>query len=63
MYSSEDLERFYFLYKTEALPHGVSIQEFCVRNKFSNSANRGDKAALPFWDDMPLFYISNRQHS
>lgn len=33
MYSSEDLERFYFQYKTEALPHGVSIQEFCVRNK------------------------------
>ena len=33
MYSSEDLERFYFQYKTEALPHGESIQHFCVRNK------------------------------
>ena len=33
MYSSEELERFYFQYKTEALPHGVSIQDFCVRNK------------------------------
>ena len=33
MYSSEDLERFYFQYKTEALPHGESIQSFCVRNK------------------------------
>ena len=33
MYSSEDLEKYYFQYKTEALPHGVSIQEFCVRNK------------------------------
>lgn len=33
MYSSEDLERFYFQYKTEALPHGVSIQDFCMRNK------------------------------
>ena len=33
MYSSEDLERFYFQYKTEALPHGESIQNFCVRNK------------------------------
>ena len=33
MYSSEDLEWFYFQYKTEALPHGVSIQDFCVRNK------------------------------
>lgn len=33
MYSSEDLERFYFQYQTEALPHGESIQGFCVRNK------------------------------
>ena len=33
MYSSEDLERFYFQYKTEALPHGESIQSFCVKNK------------------------------
>ena len=33
MYSSEDLERFYFQYKTEVLPHGESIQNFCVRNK------------------------------
>ena len=33
MYSSEDLERFYFQYKTEALSHGESIQHFCVRNK------------------------------
>lgn len=33
MYSSEDLERFYFQYQTEALPHGESIQLFCVKNK------------------------------
>ena len=33
MYSNEDLERFYFQYQTEAMPHGLSIQEFCVRNK------------------------------
>lgn len=33
MYSSEDLERFYFQYQTEALPHGESLQSFCVRNK------------------------------
>ena len=32
MYSSEDLERFYFQYQTEALPHGESLQSFCVRN-------------------------------
>ena len=33
MYSSEDLERFYFQYQTEALPHGESIHCFCVKNK------------------------------
>ncbi|WP_455633313.1 hypothetical protein [Parabacteroides sp.] len=33
MYSSEDLERFYFQYQTEALPHGESIQSFCVKNQ------------------------------
>ena len=33
MYSSEDLERFYFQYQSEALPHGESIQSFCLKNK------------------------------
>ena len=33
MYSSEDLERFYFQYQTEALPHGESLQSFCARHK------------------------------
>ena len=33
MYSSEDLERFYFQYQTEALPHGESLQSFCIMNK------------------------------
>ena len=33
MYSSEDLERFYFQYKTEAMPNGISIEQFCSRNK------------------------------
>ena len=33
MYSSEDLERFYFQYQTEALLHGESLQSFCVKNK------------------------------
>ena len=33
MYSSEDLERFYFQYQTEAFPHGESLQSFCVKNK------------------------------
>lgn len=33
MYSSEDLERFYFQYQTESLPEGESVQSFCKRNK------------------------------
>ena len=33
MYSSEDLERFYFQYQTEAMPKGISIEQFCSRNK------------------------------
>lgn len=33
MYSSEDLERFYFQYQTEAKPKGISIEQFCSRNK------------------------------
>lgn len=32
MYSNEDLERFYFKYQTEALPHGQSLQLFCLYN-------------------------------
>ena len=32
MYSNEDLERFYFRYQTEALPHGTSLQAFCLNN-------------------------------
>ena len=32
MYSSEDLERFYFQSQTDALPHGESLQSFCVKN-------------------------------
>ncbi len=33
MYSSEDLEKFYFQYQTEAMPNGISIEQFCSRNK------------------------------
>lgn len=33
MYSSEDSERFYFQYQTEALLHGESLQSFCMKNK------------------------------
>ena len=40
MYSSEDLERFYFQYQTEALPHGESLQSFCVKNKVLDHIRR-----------------------
>jgi hypothetical protein len=33
MYSSEDLERFYFQFQSEALPHEESLQSFCIKNK------------------------------
>ena len=33
MYSSEDLERFYFRYQKEAMPKGISVEQFCSRNK------------------------------
>ena len=32
MYSNEDLEHFYFKCQTEALPHGQSLQSFCLYN-------------------------------
>ena len=38
MYSNEDLERLYFKYQTEALPHGQSLQSFCLNNKVLTTA-------------------------
>ena len=32
MYSSEDLEKFYFDYRTEWMPRGMSIYAYCSRN-------------------------------
>ena len=32
MYSSEDLEKFYFDYQTEWMSRGMSIQAYCSRN-------------------------------
>lgn len=32
MYSWEPLERFYFQYQSEALPHGESLQSFTIKN-------------------------------
>lgn len=35
MYSNEDFENFYVRYKAEALPRGISIQSWCLKNKVS----------------------------
>lgn len=32
MFTSEDYERFYIRYTAEALPHGESIQAYCLKN-------------------------------
>lgn len=33
MYRSEDLEKFYFQYQTEAMPNGISVEQLCLGNK------------------------------
>ena len=40
MYSSEDFENFYVRYKAEALPKGISIQSWCLKNKVSYLFNK-----------------------
>ena len=62
MYSSEDLERFYFKYQTEALPHGQSLQSFCLSNKvpyniFSKwyrDTHRKRPSKSPLKEDFPV---------
>ena len=41
MYSNEDLERFYFKHQTEALPHGQSLQSFCLNKSATELETRG----------------------
>ncbi|WP_308165738.1 hypothetical protein [Phocaeicola vulgatus] len=41
MLSSEDLERFYFQYQTEAVPLGMSVQTFCLRNNVPDGVPSG----------------------
>ena len=54
MYSSEDLERFYFQYQTEALPHGESLQSFCVKNKVPS---KGEGTKLSAYE-LLSFYLN-----
>ena len=58
MYSSEDLERFYFQYQSEALPHGESLQSFCLKNSISHEeetkAGDGPKPVSKSDDENPV---------
>lgn len=48
MLSSEDLERFYFQYQTEAVPLGMSVQTFCLRNNVPyNIFHNGTSGSVP----------------
>ena len=52
MYSSKDLERLWFLYKTEGEPKGVSINSFCMSNNvpypvFNDWYKKTQKKAVP----------------
>ena len=46
MYSNEDLKRFYCKYQTEALPHGQSLQSFCLNN---NVLTHSTQQLISFW--------------
>ena len=35
------IKRFYFQYQTEAMPKGISIEQFCSRNKVPYNINKG----------------------
>lgn len=37
----KSIKRFYFLYQTEAMPKGISIEQFCSRNKVPYNINKG----------------------
>ena len=57
MYSSEDLERFYFQYQTEAMPHGESIQSFCVKNKVPYKKYLTDVEIFLVWHPPTLVWF------
>lgn len=50
MYSGEELERSYFQYQTETLPHGELVQSFCARkNPIIYSLNGMGRCAVRLW--------------
>ena len=54
MYSSEDLERFYFQYQSEALPHGESLQSSCLKNKVPYGLSIPEKGVEVQVDGAPV---------
>lgn len=40
MFSEKDFERLWFLYKTEGEPKGVSINSFCISNRFKKTQKK-----------------------
>ena len=42
MYSSEDLEKLWFLYKLEGQPKNLSIESFCTQQGVSSHRSGGD---------------------
>ena len=36
--SNDELERYWFKYRTEAFPHGIAMEKFCIMNKISYRA-------------------------
>lgn len=62
------MKRFYFQYQTEAMPKGISIEQFCSRNKvpynifykwYKESANRIQSSLLEFLSVKTLSKILN----
>gem|GEM_PF-5251466 len=62
------MKRFYFLYQTEAMPKGISIEQFCSRNKvpynifykwYKESANRIQSSLFEFLSVKTLSKIFN----
>ena len=41
------MKHFYFLYQTEAMPKGISIKQFCSRNKVLTSIRKYIKTLFP----------------
>ena len=63
MYSSRDLESFYFQYQTESLSHGESLQSFCLKHKVPyNISHKWYKDHHEFQYSLSYFDVKIVQH-